>query len=295
MGEPQRNRDREIAEAPGDGSRVWRRRRRDGVLVDVAQIAARGFDDFRQLNLNPFGAPASEGIRIPQPPPAVGIVAPYRVLLASADLDPGDAVIGIRQGVQIGAAVPPAGGGGPPFYPELRDVVTFDWSFVDGSTQWTVTREPLPGPQQVAGPLDQDTFRQSDGSCALVYATAHFPMVPTAPGYLGLDGYTPPAMRGHPVLSTDVIRWPYDEDQADHEYRLDVDKPTRVRFYCDVRQTNPAQGGRNAVDLIAGLTAQQASVLAAALVPEESFVQLFTAARYWRVYGRIIIERRIRP
>lgn len=296
MGLPQRDRQRDqrASGACNDDVRAlaapcWKHDRR--------QVTAAGFDDFRQLAVggtinDPLAAPVSTGLRVP--PALVG--AAYRFLLCVADLEEGDTIVGIRQGMEIGAMIAMVGDSGilPPIYPLVRPVTTYNWRFVDGGQVWTLTSEPKAPPYRTTGPFDQESFSWRDaGASALVYASAAFPGSPLLPGYLGLTAYTPPAMQGHKVLTARDLRWPFDSPQADEELWIPVDRPTRFRLYCDVLQTDPVM--RNHPTLGTDTNVRQIT----GNVPEEEFVQyvqgLPTVAmgvNAWRVHGRIIWDTR---
>jgi hypothetical protein len=212
------------------------------------EIATAGFDPFRQLAPDAFGSPASTGILLP---PAPGFQ--YRVLLCSADLDVGDSLIGLRQYIDLVAYVGSGeGGGGAPIYPVRQPIDDGDPMFrlIDGGDTWTLTREPKVSPPRVQGPFDQDSFifRDSEGS-ALVYEAAGFPALSPFPGYLGLNAYTPPPMRGTKVLSVRDRRWPWTK-QSNRRIDYQCDSPARFRFYVDVLQSNPAT--RNIPSLTVG-------------------------------------------
>jgi hypothetical protein len=286
MGYPQRNRRREIERSgpcePGvPVTRACRRVRE--------QITSHGFDDFRQLVPDGLGAPARTGIRIP-PAPYTTIGSAYMVLLCSAVLGPGDCLVGIRQGIEIGQGIP----GGDEFvtfvYPEIRPVVTYNWRFSDGSTNFILTREPLKPRNSPAGPLDMDSFRFRDAQSALVYAAATIPAGPPLPGYLGLSAYTPPALRGQVVLNVRDLRWPWDRDECNDDLWLEVDKPTRFRLYCLVAQTDPTTR-----PVVTFSPSADFPLFAAGAVPEETFLQVFTHAIYWAALGRMIVERSSTP
>jgi hypothetical protein len=263
-----------------------------------SEVTAAGFDDFRQLVAtgsvtDPLAGPDATGIRIP---PAA-VPAAYRILLCVLDLDIGDTLIGIRQGMEIGGIVSSSDDSGtplPPLYPEIRPVETFGWHFIDGAWVWTLTSEPLAPPYRRTGPFDQDSFNFEDaGASALVYATAHFPAVPLLPGYLGLDAYTPPGMRGKKIVTARDIRWPFDEDQSNAELWIPVRRPTRFRLYCDVKQTDPEI--RNAPTIGTSTDVRQVE----GLVPEEEFLQFLAPLANvsmqpvaWRAHGRLIYDRR---
>jgi hypothetical protein len=265
---------------------------------DRQEVTARGFDDFKQGAIaggsaDPLAGPYSTGIRIPPAPLDVA----YRVLCGVAELDAGDMIVGIRQGIEIGAIlgeVDDSGNPIAPMWPEIRPVTTYNWRFIDSAWAWTLTREPLSRFPYRSGPNDRDTFafRDCSGS-ALVYETAAFPAVPIYPGYIGLDGYTPPAMRGQKVLTAYDLRWPFDSDQSNEELWIPVHRPERWRLYCDVLQTNP--GTRNDPPNWGGTDVRQIQ----GIVPEDEFLSfclnavddLAAGPFVWRAHGRLIVER----
>lgn len=257
------------------------------------QVMAAGYNEFFQGFPLP---PASTGIRIPLLPLTNTF---YRVLCARLDLDDGDAITGIRQGIDIGAIAGTAVEGFPiaPMYPIVRPVVSPNWTFVDAMWRWVLTREPMSAPQRIpaTGPLDQDSFVFEDSSSpALVYATAAIPVFAGAalPTYTGLTAYTPPALRGKVKAEIREIRWPVDQSTPEGNLFFRVERPERWRLYCDVMQTNPTT--RNTPTL-GGAT----NTLASALPAEELFLQfcqnistsLASLPIVWRVHGGIVYER----
>jgi len=243
------------------------------------EVASVGFDDFAELA--PQG-PYATGIRLPA---AAGFT--YRVLLGAVDLGPGDRLVGIRQMLEIAAVIGSGeGGGDAPFYPEVRPVVTPGWRFSDGQVVWTLTVEPATTRSfaLTQGPFDQASFVYADAdTAALVYETAHFPVgPPTAPGYLGLDGYSPPAMRGTPIYSMRDIRnrWEFPLFDVIRDWAR---APARYRFYADVTQTS----AQARTTITVPTTSAAAPFIASGLAPEESFIQLYDGTRYFRVAGSL--------
>jgi hypothetical protein len=299
MGYPQRDRRKEIRDARASLPCS----RQPPEPVPRASHAVRetitsvGFDDFRQLNPDGFMSPGRTGIRIP-PVPTSQLASPYLVVLAVADLLPGDRLCAVRLGMEIGqyvnttdfplppgSIIPP-----PPIYFEVRSVVTYNWRFQDGGQTFVLTREPLKPRVQTSGPFDMDTFRFRDGRSAMVYASAGFPLAPALPGYLGLNAYSAPAMRGRAVWTSRDLVYPWDKALSEDDLWLDVEIPTRFRLYCHVQQTNPLPpGGRTTTTF-----APPASfpLYATGAVPEENFLQVFSLAVYWAAFGRLIVERR---
>jgi len=250
------------------------------------EVASAGFDDY----LARLGGHAT-GLRVPAPPPSAGIVAPYTFLLASVELLPDDFIVGISQLATLGAKTP-FGDAGPPFYPFERPIglgiMPSLWHPPDGFIVWTLTLEPTPPSRAIVGPLDQESFIFEDAmGPALLYETAHFPVAPTAPGYLGLDGYTPPALRGRIEMVLRDIRFPWGQNSF-HAMRRPVDGSTRARLYAQVTQTNPATRGT----LPVSITGADAAAVSELLLPEDLYLAKFaSSALYHRVAGRIVIER----
>jgi hypothetical protein len=254
------------------------------VTSDVAEfhdtIDCAGFDETRQLSPDPWGGNSSTGLRVPPATSvSLGGVA-YRFLLCVADLDQGDAIIAMRLGVDLGAYLA-TDGGVPPLYPEIRPIITPLWHFVDGPYEFTLTKEPRAPDQPLRGPFDMQSFRKADARCALVYDTAGFPVAPNLPGYLGLNAYTPPGMRGHKVSVWRDVRAAWQSEQAVEVWRP-ADRPTRWRLYCDVWQHDPSA------------FPPPASTGRLGAVVEEQFLLNYPLAQYWRVYARMITRRKRR-
>jgi len=243
------------------------------------EVGATGFDDFLQLvGGDETGASQWTGIRIPAAP---GFR--YRCLLSVVDLNPGDAVIGIGQYLEL-LAPHNDSESTPPFYPFVKSVATAAWRFIDGATTWTLTSENGNGPRHNYDPNEMESFAHRDAQTpALVFETAHFPAVPSEPGYLGLDGYTPPKMLGRAEWSIRDLRFPWGSNGG-IDLRLEASANTRIRLYCDVLQTNPATRYNPS---LSGLNP-------AWLCPEDQFVlgNFPTTARYGRVAGRILFSRK---
>lgn len=259
---------------------------RSSLLRQRVEAISVGFDDFAQLTGTP---PYATGLRVPPH------VASYRFLAAVAELTVGDELVGMRQFAEIASYLlegpespPPA-----PVYPEKRPVVTADWHFLDvPPLLWTLTFEPLSNFVRRAGPFDQVSFLQNDTTGpALVYETASFPAFPTLPGYLGLDGYTAPVMRGIKQYQWKDVRYPWQENEF-FAIRLPIEAPTRVRLYVDVRQTDP--DARFTPNLTAGVLSAGQLAFVTGLVPEERFLQDFPDAIYHAVGGSLIIDRNAR-
>lgn len=242
------------------------------------EVAAAGFDDFLANVGDQDGQSVSTGILLPE---LAGVR--YRVLCASADLDAGDFVEGYGQWLEL--AAPFKDDGGNTTYKWKRPVVTPGWrGFPDGEHSWTLTTEPNPGPNYPYGPFDSDTFSFEDsGSSALVYETAGFPGKPIAPGYLGINAYTPPAYRGSQAMTIRDLRYPW-QARNFGKLRIPIERPTRVRLYCDVLQTDPSK--RTIPTLTATI------YTGAGLVPEDSFVQAFKNSAIYHSAGGYLIVRR---
>ena len=247
---------------------------------DVLEVASFGFDDFLQtVGGNPSLSPSSVGLRVP----ALAGVR-YLFLGARADLDPGDAIVGYRQLATQGFA---DNGGlddpnAAPLLPFERTIKSPHWHPPDGFLSWHITTQPKPqAGAWRAGPLDQESFAFEDSSTpCLLYETATIPATPAAPGYLGLTAYTPPVMRGTSLLTLREVRAPWHRPA---KMRFTIDRPTTVRFYIAVLQTNPA------TRLSIEVTPSDFTI--EGLEPEDNFAQAFPAYQYWRVGVGLIIER----
>ncbi len=246
------------------------------------EIATAGFDPFRQLNPDPFGQPASSGILLPTTPLS------YLVLAAVADLDAGDAVIGIRQYIDLVSYVATADEerAAAPWYPLRQPVVDPFWHFIDGGDTWILTREPKRPTARLQGPLDSDTFifRDTDSS-ALVYemATLGVPVLgPLMPGYLSLVTYTAPVLKGTKILSVRDRRWPWTAQNLDR-LSFEAEAPERWRLYVQVTQSDPSTRNQPSFDVSNGYS----------LPPEEGFLQQDYAdeAVYGWVAGCLVIQR----
>lgn len=248
---------------------------------DVLEAASFGFDDYLQtLGSDPTLSAASVGLRVPALP---GVW--YLFLGARADLDPGDAIVGFRQLATIAQAVSatPETPTLAPLQPFERQIEAPQWHPPDGFISWHLTVQPLAqAGARRAGPLDQESFVLEDSSTpALVYETATIPPLPPAPGYLGLSAYTPPMMRGVSILTLRDLRgdtWRHDPAPM----RFTIDRPTAVRFYIAVRQTDPTAPR---------IALAPAEFLIEGLEPEDNFAQAFPRFQYWRVGVSLLIER----
>lgn len=249
---------------------------------ETQDVASFGFDDFLQIvGGDPALGSSAVGLRVP----ALAGVR-YLFLGARADLDEGDSIVGYAQLATLGFArsgtEDPAAA---PLQPFEQAIEAPWWHPTDGFISWHLTFEPLTqGNDARSDLLDQDSFRFEDSSTpALLFETAHFPASPAAPGYLGLDAYAPPAMRGVSQLTLRDVRAPWHKPCP---MRITIDRPTCVRFYIDVLQTDPSTRFDVAIPptdfVITGLTR------------EDNFLQLFTDAQYWRVGVRLLIERAAR-
>jgi hypothetical protein len=253
------------------------------------EVASAGLDDFFQT----LGDGHNTGLRIPAA--AVGAQSneplDYLFLLHVVDLEPGDELVGLAQLLTV--AAPQASGeqGTPPVYPFERVVESPLWHAPDSFHQWILTVENIPPSGRVAGPLDQDSFVFEDcDTPALLYETAHFPAVPTAPGYLGLDDYTPPGVRGSIVLFVRDLRWPWSDLQSFPSMRIPPNSPMRFRFYLRIRQTSAAT--RFALPIPATAWASFPGVF----TPEDGLLKASQTTlgadtfQYWRCAGRIIYQ-----
>jgi hypothetical protein len=270
------------------------RNRKERRRVETSESASFGFDDFlTAVGGDEARTPTNVGLRVPAFVPVDALVNPlgYLFLGARVDLDPGDRIVGYRTLASIGFAfnglieTPLAA----PLVPYERQIESAGWRFVDGMIDMHLTEEPKPPAVRLSGPFDQMSFAFEDANTpALLYETAHFPAVPTAPGYLGLDGYTPPPMRGKTDLLTlrDVrTRW-----QRSSALRIDVERPTTYRFYIRVVQSSPTavEGGAPARFQP---TVTPSDFTIEGLTKEDNFVQAFPKAIYWRVGVALLVER----
>jgi hypothetical protein len=256
------------------------------------EYASAGLDDFLQT----LGDGHGTGLRIPTQ--AVGAVThrpiDFLFLLHSIDLAPGDELLGVGQLLSV--AAPQIVGQGPtPIYPFERLVESPLWHAPDSFQQWILTEDNVPpsgGTTSNAGPFDSDSFVFEDSRTpALVYLDAHFPVTPPAPGYLGLDDYTPPVVRGDIVLEARDLRWPWSDLQSFPSLRIAPNTNKRYRFYLRLRQTSTAT--RFALPIDATAWAKFPGVFA----PEDGYLRasqtLLTSDsfQYWRCAGRILYQR----
>jgi hypothetical protein len=250
------------------------------------ELSAQGFDETLILvGGDAAGTPYASGLRVPYAP---GFR--YRLLVSVVDLAAGDFIMGLRQLVELWAfygtgeeepspPLPPD----PPYYVFKLLVSTPDWHFIDGFTTWTLTSEPLPPPSHRFNVQEQQSLAFEDSTTpALVFETVGFPGAPLLPGYIGLNAYTPPAMRGQVELCWRDLRFPWSENSMS-SVRMRATGATRVRLYCDVLQTDPV----NRYNPDVGPLNPQGFGL------EDKFVTLDfpTSARYGVVNGSIIVGR----
>jgi len=267
------------------------------------ELASSGFDDFL-ANLGGHNT----GLRIPAA--AIGAVsmAPidYLFLLDSVDLLPGDVLVGIAQYLSIAApqvvAAPslptgpapsaPADPPASPVYPFERQVLSPLWRFPDTFTRWILTLEGKPPPQTQAGAFDSDSFIFQDAtSPALVYETVHFPAVPLAPGYLGLDDYTAPGIKGSSILEVRDLRYPWTDESTFRSLREPQHHTTRARFYLKIRQSDPSSR------MLLPIPNTAFFDYPGSFDPEDGYLVAsqttltVDSAQYWRCAGRILIDR----
>lgn len=247
---------------------------------DVLEATSFGFDEYLQgFGSDPSLTPASVGLRVPA---LAGVW--YLFLGARADLDPGDAIVSYRQLATI-AQLKNNTPDTPllaPLIPVERHIEAPQWHPPDGFISWHLTTQPKAqaGPWR-GGPLDQESFMFEDSSTpALLYQTATIPALPPAPGYLGLNAYTPPAMRGVSILTLRDLRAPWHRPAR---MRYVIDRPTVVRFYIAVFQTNP--DAREEIEIT------PSDFTIEGLEREDNFVQALVDYQYWRVGVSLGIER----
>lgn len=250
---------------------------------DVLETASFGFDDYLAgVGGDPTLSASSVGLRVP----ALAGVR-YLFLGARVDLDPGDAIVGYRQLATIGFAdngsdeAPSAA----PLLPIERPIAAPQWHPPDAFISWHMMGMPkAPAGAWRAGPLDQESFIFEDSSTpALLYETATIPSPAAAPGYLGLTAYAPPTMRGTSILTLRDMRQPWHKPGR---MRFEIDRPTTVRFYISVLQTDPATRF--------ALTLDPSDFTVNGLTEEDNFGQAFPDYVYWRVGVGLIVERRKR-
>lgn len=257
----------------------------------VEEIATAGFDDFAQTVGDGFGLPTATGLRVPPavlPVSARGLRPAYRFLLAVADFGVGDMLVGLGTLAVIGSAFVQLDHIPPPSLPLLLSVTSETWRYPDGSTTWTLTEEARTDAAKRKGPLDQASFVFEDcDTPALVYETASFPAAPAFPGYVGLTGYTPPGLRGDVIAAWRDQRYPWQKRNA--RIRRVFDRPTRVRLYCDVVQTD----AQTRVLPVLGFPAADQNFPIAGMRPEDLHMYLFAnSSQYWSVAGRLTVRRR---
>lgn len=267
------------------------------------ELASSGLDDF-------FATLGGHNTGIRVPAAAISEGEPhhpldYLFLLHCVDLVPGDELVGLAQLLTIAAPQvvsppqgPPAGPAAPaapvlsPVYPGEKEIVSPVWHFPDAYSRWFLTEDKKPpSGGSTFGGSDSDTFRFEDSDTpALLYETVHFPAVPLAPGYLGLDDYTAPGIRGSVVLESRDLRWPWSDLQPFPSLRKPVDTPTRFRFYLRLRQSDP--GTRIKLPLPNTLFFQ----FPTSFTPEDGYLvasqTVLTAdtLQYWRCAGRIVYQ-----
>ncbi len=250
-------------------------------------LATYGFDDMLAGIGDLWGSPVADGIRIPQPASNGADLKPYLMLAVSADLNAGDRVSYWSQGLWIASVNGGGdGGGAPPFYVDEKQVTTPGWRFQDGEATFLLCVEPRRELFEQQGPFDMMSFRLMDSSApAMLYLTAGFPGAPAFPGYLGLNAYTPPPVRGPEVIAVSRgVRVPWDSAQME---RLGWEAPgaCTVRAYVRVWQTDPSKRDARTFP---------ATSYGSGEVPEEAFLQIHgSTTRYHRAGVRLVIDRRI--
>jgi hypothetical protein len=284
-----------------DEKRERLRRQRERKDWERQELTSFGFDDFLQLVGGDMDrTPTSTGIRIPETPSDGVNVGRYLALCACADVTDGDIIVGWAQLLTIAALIGQGDGGfTAPFYRDERDVKTPGWRFQDGFATFYLTAEPRAQVSMSQGPIsplfvapppgksfDQESFVFEDATTStMLYETCRIPAVPTAPGYLGLDQYQPPAIRGTRLLAfTRDVRVPFSTGSFEF-LKIPIHQTMRVRAYCAVWQTNPGTRLKNTL---------AASSFAGGLAPEEEFLQVYpNISRYHRCGVRLLIDRRV--
>jgi hypothetical protein len=260
------------------------------------ELVTRGFDDFLAL-MGPapsisgiVNTPTSLGVKIPTLPSSSIAGAPYVVLAGACDLDKGERLVGFAQWLSIAAFFGSGDAGNmPPFYYRERPVVTPSHRFQDvPPPTWLVhIQAKSPGRTNV-GPLDQASFAQSDSDTAsMLYKTATIPVLPLAPGYLGLTAYVPPALIGTPWYACNSLHYPFNQSDF-FALRYVAPGTVRVRVYVLVWQTNPA----SRTDTVPGLSASQDEYASESFAPEDAFVQALPNKVQYRSAGcRLIVDK----
>jgi hypothetical protein len=250
------------------------------------EVASSGLDDFF-ANLTGHNT----GLRIPAA--AVGAISgepiDYLFLLHMVDVSPGDELAGLATFLSI--AAPQTISESTVLYPFERQVESILWKFPDTFYEFILTEDKVPPSGGASGAFDSDSFVFEDSqSPALLYETVHFPAVPPAPGYLGLDDYTAPGIRGSVVLTVRDLRWPWTDLQSFPSLRLAPNRNTRFRFYLRIRQTNPATRPELPIDDT--MWAKFPDVF----TPEDGYLVASQkvlgedTAQWWRCAGRIIYQ-----
>jgi hypothetical protein len=283
------------------------------VGFERVEVGSVGFDDFFALNGPDFPAalPVYFGLRVPPFVPNGAV--PYVFVLSSMDLDVGERIVGVREFVSMAALVSESQPGPPPIGAPLlavappvppvsvfeRPIVTPGWHPPGGG--WFSFHLRIERARNVhfpRGPKDLASFVWRDTkSPALVYEAAEFPSPQLIPGYLGLNLYTPPVLRGTGEFVHHEIRnrWQSSEfGWINHVARV----PERAILYGIVRQVADLRGGFAITS--PPFTSTQVEFLSEGLVPEDDWLQGWTnvpsetldiRVQWHRIAGSIIADK----
>lgn len=255
----------------------------------IVEISSAGIDEYLQLVAgDPFGGTTASGLRVPT---LATPNAKSRYLFNGASFSIGEGakatIVGYRQYVTIGQGAVGEGEGSPPRFVE-QEVVSPNWRFADGNVWMGIRRFGPPNAQSVpkglpiAAPL-RDTAKYWADNPALLYQE----ITPNGLYYPSLTAYTPPnggRPWGEPIQpGTDYLdlRTQWRTHGAWGSLGLEVEGPDTVGFFISVRQTNPSTRA---------ILALPETLIGAGLGPEESFLQNYPQAVYWRVGVSLIVR-----
>lgn len=242
-----------------------------------------GLDDFLALSgRDQWATPASTGLLVPLFLPGV----PYLFMGCAIDLVAGDSLVGMREMVSTAKVYTIPAGDFTANWPVERYVETPGWHLPGGFVTFIVTAETKRAPLREVGPHDMHSFLFEDADApALLYETAGFPGAPIRPGYLGLNAYTPPAIRGQIIHEIRDVQDPWTKQEFG-KIDYPVERPTRIRAYIQVMQTfqrPPNLGGSTANVNLTGLGS------------EDRFWEITGGENYWRVGVSLLTKSRCAP
>jgi hypothetical protein len=255
----------------------------------IFEISSTGVDEYLQLlGGDPFGGSSATGLRVPQLPTPD---AKSRYLFNGCSFSVGEGgkarILGYRQLVTIGQGNVGEGEGAGPRFVE-QQVVSPTWRFVDGNVWMGIRRLGGPNAQQLPlGTPSPTNFRSAAHLWADTPSLLYKEIVSPDAYYTNLSSYVPPnggRPWGTPIeIGTDLLdlRTQWRTHGAWGSLGLEVEGPDTVSFFISVRQTNPAT--RTALSL-------PENPLGNGLGVEESFIQNFPNAIYWRVGVSLIVE-----